>query len=173
MNTERHRPISLTSELIPQKLYSIENNGPYIYTGSGNNVHGALMYYFVHHKTAETYTLSKMSIDKLIGAHQIVQTQFEDDFPLTVPDYPKLDIFTSNTFMSPTNEIFRINRIMELFTRSELLKLNDLCEKFDLTDIPTPGEGEFMRLLQEPVWQLFKKYLLTISPDLNLPEDFA
>lgn len=168
LNTPLNKHISLISELIIQKLYKIEGSGPFAYSGFIHNKH-----LFVNINSNNTKEISNIELEKLLQSNQIQPTTEIDNPNITEPDYPYLDTFTYNTFITTTKELWQNNNTLDTFSRSQLLDLNTLCSELELLDIPTPGTPEYMTLIQDPRWSTLKQYIKTFSPDIQLPEQFA
>lgn len=168
-NRDEPRRISLASELVRSKLYKLEGNGPYVYNGVDEGD-----FVFVHAETGQQRLVTQLEMNKLLSSNAVLQ--MANDLSLaevSVPDFPHLDRFTMNMFGSRTADLWDRTGVETTFSRTELLQLDDLCRENDLYDIPTPGERDYMRLLEHPNWQLFKKYIQFQSPDTQLPEEFA
>jgi len=163
------KAIKLRSELIIGKLYKIESNGPYVYDSISTNG----LYSFIDINSNTVREITPASLEKLLDSSAIVETKYGTASIITVPDYPELDIFTNSMLVEPTRQLWNRTNLRVHFDRSDLLQLNDLCKLYDLQDLPTPGDPEYMRLLSDERWPLFKRYILHFSPDLQLPEQFA
>lgn len=160
--------ITLASELVQQKVYKLEGNGPYVYLGLAEGDH-----VFVPNDGSEPRSVSRAELDKMIASNQVVEIAGTSEYQPTVPEYPHLDKLSVNMFITPTDQLWDRTGMIGEFTRTELLQLNDLIGEKGLEDVPTPGDREYMSLIIDPRWPLLKRYIQYISPDTELPEDFA
>lgn len=160
--------ITLISMLVPLKIYRLEGNGPYIYKG----IHDG-EYVFAHRETNQLRHVSRSEMNKMISSNGVIELRDMAFSDVTVPEYAHLDRLTNNLFSTPTVDLWDRTGVLDTFSRTELLQLNDLCKERDMYDLPTPGDNEYMELIRDPRWQLLKRYIQFFSPDTELPEQFA
>jgi hypothetical protein len=84
-------------------------------------------------------------------------------------NFPLLDKFTRNTFGVPSHELLDLGALND----TDLYTLEELIQKYGLTEMPMPGEGQYSRLIADEHWDVLKRYLLAINPEIDLPEELG
>lgn len=155
------KTIELSSELETGKTYTIEGTTS---TYTGINAQGN---YEFTRPDGGVQDYSYDDLTQLIDAGDVKTVATEVDDSLS--NFPALDKFTRHTFGVPSHELLDLGSLND----TDLYTLEELIQKYGLKEMPLPGEGQYSNLIGDEHWDVLKRYLLAINPEIDLPEELG
>lgn len=152
--------IRLTSELVKERKYNMPHLA--IYLGYDSKLQ---VYVFKNDTTFECIAYTEDVLLKMFSSDLVWASKVTNE--ITVPDYPSLDILTSQVFNDNCIEVWSANRLTDFMDRSELLKIDDLCRNLDLIDLPEPGENGYKTLVSHADFPLLSKYMSALGRGIS------
>ena len=156
------KTIELSSELETGKIYTIEGS-TMKYDGMNGDMHS----FTSTDQNGGRWEISEADLQQLIDAGDVKTIATEADDSLS--NFPALDKFTRHTFGVPSHELLDLGSLND----TDLYTLEELIQKYGLTEMPMPGEGQYSKLIADEHWDVLKRYLLAINPEIDLPEELG
>ena len=154
------KTIELTSELETGKVYTIEGNRvKYV----GQNADAK---YEFQTPQGNVQDYSQDDLQQMIDAGDV---KTEAAAAPADTNFPLLDKFTRHTFGVPSHEVLDLGTLND----TDLYTLEELIQKYGLKEMPMPGEGQYSKLIGDEHWDVLKRYLLAINPEIDLPEELG